>query len=134
MRARFAPPLLASLLLAGYLTLPATSVADSQSAEAISCIAPGVVDGDTLRCGELRIRLWGIDAPERDTPAGPPSTRALAQIIDGGTITCEHKDIDRYGRTVALCRLNGVDIAAEMVRQGHAKDYPRYSGGYYAGR
>lgn len=80
------------------------------------------------------MRLWGIDAPERDTPAGPASTRALAQIIDGGTIVCEEKDTDRYGRTVALCRIDGRDIAAEMVAQGHAKDFPRYSGGFYANR
>lgn len=109
-----------------------SSVASSNGA--LACAAPGIIDGDTIRCGSVRVRLWGIDAPERDTPAGPPSTRALAQIINGGTIMCEQKDTDRYGRTVALCRLNGVDIAAEMVRQGQAKDYPRYSGGYYAAR
>lgn len=102
--------------------------------EALTCTAPGITDGDTLRCNGVRVRLWGIDAPERDTPAGPPATRALAQIIDGGTITCERKDTDRYGRTVALCRIDGRDIAAEMVAQGHAQDFPRYSGGYYADR
>ena len=113
----------------------AVETVQSTAAEgALTCTAPGITDGDTLRCNGVRVRLWGIDAPERDTPAGPPATRALAQIIDGGTIVCEQKDIDRYGRTVALCRINGRDIAAEMVAQGHAKDFPRYSGGYYAAR
>lgn len=110
------------------------AVQGSAAEGALTCTAPGITDGDTLRCNGVRVRLWGIDAPERDTPAGPPATRALAQIIDGGTIVCEEKDTDRYGRTVALCRIEGRDIAAEMVRQGHAKDFPRYSGGYYAAR
>jgi endonuclease YncB( thermonuclease family) len=39
---------------------------------------------------------------------------------------------DRYRRTVARCTAGGLDLAAEMVRQGHALDFARYSGGFYA--
>ena len=46
---------------------------------------------------------------------------------------CAAKDVDRYGRTVALCTVAGVDLARWMVGNGHALDWPRYSKGPYAG-
>jgi Micrococcal nuclease (thermonuclease) homologs len=102
------------------------------AASIFTCAAPGIVDGDTIRCQGQRVRLWGINAPERSDPRGPAATRALADIIRGRTLTCEPKDTDRYGRIVARCFVGRRDIAAEMVRQGHAVDMPRYSKGFYA--
>ena len=107
------------------------------SAIVLSCITFGAVDGDTLRgCGE-RVRIWGIQAPERNTPAGPAATRAMATLISGKRVDCypapNGQVRDRYRRLVALCKANGKDIAAEMVKQGRARDYFRYSGGYYSG-
>lgn len=97
----------------------------------IVCSSPGIIDGDTMACGDQRIRLWGIDAPERYTPAGPASTRALAEITTGQTLACKARGTS-YQRTVAQCWIGKTDVAAEMVRRGHAIDYPKYSGGYYA--
>lgn len=104
----------------------------------LTCTSPGVVDGDTLRCKGERIRIWGIQAPERSDPGGPASTRALAALTTGRTVECRRPPSgqvrDRYRRLVAQCFANGRDVAADMVRQGQAKDWPRYSHGYYARR
>lgn len=97
----------------------------------ILCSSPGVIDGDTLACGDQRIRLWGVDAPESYTAAGPAATRALAHLTTGQTLVCKAKG-KSYSRTVAQCWIGQLDVAAEMVRQGHAVDWPKYSKGYYA--
>lgn len=95
------------------------------------------IDGDTLRLDSpgrnLRLRIWGIDAPEIKEPGGIEASRALASIAAGKTLHCDLMDVDRYGRPVVLCGTAEVeDIACEMVKQGHARDWPQYSGGAYA--
>jgi len=49
-----------------------------------------------------------------------------------GDLVCESKGTDRYGRTIAQCFIWGHDLAGEMVRQGFALDWPKYSKGFYA--
>jgi endonuclease YncB( thermonuclease family) len=101
-------------------------------AAAFLCVYPDVHDGDTFRCHDgPRVRVWGIDAPELKTPAGPASTRALRQLVAGKILTCVPKG-HSYDRVVALCTVNGRDIAAEMVLGGWAVDWPKYSHGRYA--
>lgn len=101
----------------------------------MACRGVGVIDGDTLNLCGNRVRLWGIQAPERSDPEGPAATRALASIIAGREVLCgppptgQNRDV--YGRFVRKCWIDGQDIAAEMVRQGHAMDWPKYSRGFY---
>jgi endonuclease YncB( thermonuclease family) len=96
-----------------------------------TCQPARVVDGDTILCADgLRIRLWGISAPERRDPEGPASTEALREIIGTSELHCTVKGANG-NRIVALCQPLGEDIAAQMVRRGQAKDWERYSGGYY---
>jgi len=93
-----------------------------------------ITDGDTFRAHDLApaIRIWGLDAPETDEAGGSAATQALSDLIEGETLTCLIKDVDRYSRIVGQCFLeNGLDIAAEMIRLGLAFEYCRYSGGYY---
>lgn len=98
----------------------------------ILCADPRITDGDTFRCdGNLKIRLWGIDAPEAHTPQGPASTRALSQITHGKTLVCVAKG-KSHDRVVAQCWIGRMDVAGEMVRQGQAVDWPKFSKGYYA--
>jgi len=83
------------------------------------------VDGDTINHNGTTFRLWGIDAPENkqwcgDYPAGVQATATLEKLIKGKVVTCEKRDVDRYGRTVAVCRANGDDLGAAMVRLGMA--------------
>ncbi|WP_342234606.1 thermonuclease family protein [Inquilinus sp. OTU3971] len=90
-----------------------------------------VVDGDTFDLDGERIRIWGVQAPESRDPGGPAATAALKRILVA-PVSCERKYLDRHQRTVAQCFSDGRDIAAELVLQGHAVDWPYYSGGYYA--
>lgn len=93
-----------------------------------------ITDGDTFRSGDLRIRLWGIDAPELKDHGGPEARQALADLTVGQPLVCDVVNVGKYGRMIAKCRLpGGADLACEMVKAGHAIDWPKYSGGAYAG-
>ena len=96
-----------------------------------------VLDGDTIEIGTVRVRLWGVDAPEgrqeclaqgRRWPCGRQATQALAERIDGRPVACEERDRD--GRIVAVCRHRGNDVNAWLVREGWALAFRRYSTAY----
>jgi len=95
-----------------------------------------VVDGDTLRIDDVTYRLWGIDAPEAHQacadawPAGRTATKHLRALIRDRHVTCEPRTLDRYGPTVAICRADGRDLRADMVADGHAWAFVRYSRDY----
>lgn len=98
----------------------------------IYCRSLGITDGDTFRCdGGVRIRLWGINAPERDAPGGVAATRALANLTHARDVVCRRRG-KSYDRIVAQCWTGGRDLAGELVRKGHAEDWPKFSKGYYA--
>lgn len=91
-----------------------------------------VVDGDTIRIRDLVIRVSGIDAPELDQPYGEKAKWAMHRLCKGHDIRAELSELDVHGRTVARCFLpDGRDLGAEMVKMGHAVDWPKYSGGRY---
>src|SRR4051812_43602930 len=79
-----------------------------------------LADGDTIEIRGLRIRLWGIDAPESDQlcrgsdslpyRCGSAAALALADRIGRSLVTCEMRAIDRYKRKVAICVATGVDL------------------------
>lgn len=123
------------LFLIAVFLLATSSVA---SAVAQSPIVGGasVIDGDTLEIHGQRIRLHGIDAPEsgqscerdgRQYRCGQQAALALADKIGRATVRCKQRDIDRYQRIVAVCRLGNIDLNAWMVRQGWAIAYRQYS-------
>jgi endonuclease YncB( thermonuclease family) len=101
---------------------------------------PGITDGDTIRIAGTRIRLHGIDSPERDQSCvgadgqayacGVEATKALADFIGGRGVDCLVRDTDRYGRSVAVCQVGGVDVGGWMVSSGWAVAYRRYSMDY----
>lgn len=96
-----------------------------------------VIDGDTFDVGAVRVHLFGIDAPESDQTCvtqqganwdcGAWVTAEVATRFDGRIARCEVLDVDRYGRSVARCRVEGVDVARQLVREGLAFAYRRYS-------
>lgn len=92
-----------------------------------------ITDGDTLRMGDIRVRLQGIDAPEMSTPEGHLARQHLIGLIGSATIACEDTGQRSYDRVVAVCRtVSGRDLARAMVEDGWAVDWPRFSGGRYA--
>lgn len=97
------------------------------------CAQPRTIDGDTFACRDgTRVRSWGIQAPERSDPGGPASTAAMANMLAGQTLTCTIKGPDSYQRKVALCTLpDGRDVAAEMIRSGHAVEWCSFSKNHY---
>lgn len=107
-----------------------------------------VGDGDSLtllRGGsgmDIRIRLYGIDAPEldqecrdargRNYPCGVVSERRLAALVEGRRVACEERDRDQYDRIVAICRLGDVDLNDLLVGEGHAVAFLAFSARYVA--
>lgn len=92
-----------------------------------------VVDGDTINIGKHCLRLYGIDAPELDHPWGQKAKWHLVNLCKGQTITAKLDPSTSYERLVATCYLpDGRDLSAEMVRAGHALDWPKYSQKKYA--
>lgn len=99
-----------------------------------------VSDGDTLRLGATRIRLFGIDAPESrqscpsvsgaEWDCGGAATRKLETLVAGRIVRCSPEGNDRYGRTVATCSVDGRDLAAALVADGLARAYTQYSDRY----
>ncbi|WP_439925272.1 thermonuclease family protein [Nitrobacter sp. JJSN] len=102
-----------------------------------------VIDGDTLEIHGQRIRLSGIDAPESSQlcrgddslqyRCGAKAANELDEHIAGRLISCEGVGKDQYGRVVAVCSIDGEDVASWLVSNGLAFDWPRYSKGKYAG-
>ena len=87
-----------------------------------------IVDGDTVLLSDgPKVRLHGIDTPERDQPYGKQATRNLDKLI-GRTVFVVERDTDRYGRLVGtLYTPVGVNVNLEMVCNGSAWWYSRYA-------
>ena len=129
-----------SIGLSTILHSPTSSANESKAPFAISGnlqITP-VTDGDSLRSGNLRIRLFGVDAPEkkqkcthadgRQWDCGIAAQKALEQLVESvSQMFCDLMDVDRYSRLVMRCYAGGTDVAAALVRRGLALAYRQYS-------
>ncbi|MCQ2373564.1 MAG: thermonuclease family protein [Phascolarctobacterium sp.] len=90
-----------------------------------------VSDGDTIIMlapdgGKVKVRLYGIDAPEKAQPYGPQAAGILKNLILNQVVTIDTINVDRYGRYVAKVFYNRQDINAEMIRLGAAWHYRYY--------
>jgi endonuclease YncB( thermonuclease family) len=126
--------LFSGLILTALLLHAAPGYADS-SGKAF------VIDGDSLRINGQMIRLYGIDAPEgrqsclRDNtpyPCGEEAAALLRKLTARKTVRCAEKDRDAHGRSVAECFVGDRSLNAELVKQGWALAYRRYSRTYVA--
>ena len=99
-----------------------------------------VIDADSLDIGGRSVRLFGIDAVERNQmcqdrrgrkwPCGRHASEELAAALDGQNVRCHVQDTDRYGRAVSVCKAGRKDINHWVVRNGWAVAYTRYSRDY----
>ena len=114
-------PLFAVLLFA------APSGADTLQGRVVA-----VTDGDTVKVldaahTEWKIRLMGIDAPEKQQAFGNRSKSNLSDLVFGKNVIVEYSKKDRYGRTVGKILINGVDANLEQVKAGMAWHYKKYA-------
>jgi endonuclease YncB( thermonuclease family) len=92
----------------------------------------GVADGDTITvftpdCRQVKIRLYGIDCPERRQAFGNRARQATQKLVDGKTVDVQSVETDRYGRTVGIVSISdGITLNESLVRDGFAWVYPQY--------
>ena len=103
---------------------------------ALSGKVVSIHDGDTITIlqnkTQIKVRLFGIDAPELKQPYGKKSKQFLANLIAGEVVEVEGNGKDRYKRTIGTIYLNGADINAQMVKNGYAWAYRKFSKKYTA--
>lgn len=90
-----------------------------------------MVDGDTIVANNEKIRLWGINTPEKNNPYFLAAKLLLESLLSKGDLRCKFIEKDRYQRSVMHCLIDGLDVGSMMVQTGMAKDYSAYSGDYY---
>jgi len=91
-----------------------------------------IADGDTLtiltvRNKQVKIRLAGIDTPEKAQPFGTKAKQALAALTFNEQVDVSVETVDRYRRTVGYVTVHGANVNAELVRQGMAWVYRKYT-------
>lgn len=142
------PPLLIGLLIVAIVVAIGSGLHEQQSRPAAPPARTGdvvagrarVVDGDSLEVAGHRIRLFGIDAPERSQDCrdasgqtyacGRAARDSLAAAVGGQTVSCTPVG-ESYNRDVAVCTANGRDLSEAMVRSGHALELRQHSRGRY---
>jgi len=93
-----------------------------------------ISDGDTLTLlvpdgasfKQVKVRLGEIDTPESRQPYGNRARQALSDLAFNQQARVVVQDTDKYGRTVGRVYVGGVDVNAEMIRQGAAWAYRQY--------
>jgi micrococcal nuclease len=87
-----------------------------------------VIDGDTVIVDGVRIRLWGIDCPERGAPYSREAAQFTERQVLGKDIQLKVHGRDRYGRTVAEIILpDGSTLGQRLTREGLATWYEKYA-------
>lgn len=132
------------LLMMFFLLVLAVPVHAKEPIRTIECMVVSVVDGDTVHAidrknTKMKIRLYGIDAPETEKrnhktgvvskpgqPYGEEASQALHKKVDRSVVNIKIMDIDRYKRLVGIIYNGNRNINQEMVAEGYAWAYRRY--------
>lgn len=120
-----------SMLAAVILSL----VAITTEAETLEGKVIGIADGDTITILQIsgdtktprKIRISGIDAPEKAQAFGAVAKEEMSQLAYGGQAVAECRTVDRYGRSICLVRVRGVDVGLRMIELGLAWHYKKYA-------
>lgn len=118
-----------SLALLGALGVYATR--PSLPSAPLSGPVVGISDGDTLTVlvdqSPVKVRLWGIDTPEKTQAYGAKAKLALSEMAFGKQAVVEVRDIDRYGRSVGWVTVAGKPINLALVQLGMAWWYQKFA-------
>lgn len=101
------------------------------NAEVLNGTVVGVIDGDTITVldksnNEHKVRLMGIDAPEKSQAFGSEAKQTLSNYIYKKEVSVEYKKLDKYKRIVGKVTLEGKDICLKMIVDGMAWHYTEY--------
>jgi endonuclease YncB( thermonuclease family) len=115
-----------------WLSFLALLLCFAASADTITGRVVGVSDGDTITVLDSahvqhKIRLAGIDAPEKAQPYGQKSKESLSDLVYRKAVVVEFDKVDRYGRQVGKVLQDGLDVNLEQVRRGLAWHYKAYT-------
>lgn len=104
----------------------------SAKAAVLNGTVVGITDGDTITVldnnkQQHKIRLMGIDAPEKAQAFGAASKKALSDLIYQKSVTVDYKKQDRYERKVGKVIMNNQDICLTMIELGMAWHYKEYA-------
>jgi micrococcal nuclease len=107
------------------------AIADDGQSPVLVGRATNIVDGDTLDVqldsGPIRVRLHGVDAPEKAQPHGKEATAALSRWVLGKQVEIEPvAQSDAYGRLVGIVYVADTNANAELISSGHAWAFRRY--------
>ena len=128
--------MLQRLMLAAVLVLLAIACAIVTQSRTLTGKVVSIADGDTLTLlvdqEQIRVRLEGIDAPERSQSFGTKAGEALGDLVYAKTVTVRSIGTDRYGRTLGRIFVRSdagetIDVNARLVEQGFAWWYREYS-------
>lgn len=113
-------------LAAALTALVLTTHADTLTGRVVS-----VADGDTITVLDTnkqqhKVRLVGIDAPEKGQAFGQKSKENLSDLVFGKEVEIEHEKLDRYGRILGKVHVDGIDVGLQQVRDGMAWHFKRY--------
>ena len=90
----------------------------------------GVADGDTITVlrdkQPQKIRLYGIDCPEKRQPFGKRAKQFTSELVFGKVVEVEPVAIDRYGRTVAFVKVENISVNEELIKEGLGWVFVRY--------
>ena len=120
-----------SARLLGSALLVVAMCATPAGAGVISGRVVRVADGDTITVLDAaytqhKIRLAGIDAPEKKQPFGEVSRRSLEELVAGRSVEVSSDKLDRYGRAVGVVRVGGKDVNRIQIERGMAWWYREY--------
>ena len=109
----------------------ASFIASVANAEILNGTVVGISDGDTITVidkssNEHKVRLMGIDAPEKSQAFGNEAKQTLSNYIYKKEVSIEYKKYDKYKRIVGKVTFDGQDICLQMIREGMAWHYTEY--------
>ena len=120
-----------SVIAIKYILLTLVFLPQLLLAESFAGKCIGISDGDTISVlrnqRSVRVRLEGIDSPEKGQDFSSVATKFTSSLAFGHKVSVQIKEYDRYGRIVGRVSIGEKDLSTELVKAGLAWHYKQYS-------